>query len=54
MTEAPGFFPCTSRVELRQQKQKEKEEQETAIMDQVKAYRHLLSSLLETYDSTTW
>ena len=54
MTEAPGFFPCTSRAELRQQKQKEKEEQETAVMDQVKTYQNLFSSLLETYNSTTW
>ena len=35
MTDAPGFFPCTSRAELREQKRKEKEEREVALMDQV-------------------
>ncbi len=45
MTEAPGFFPCVSRDELRERKQK-KEKYETPSIDEVGQSRCCVLQLL--------
>ncbi len=35
MTDAPDFFPCTSRAEIRKQIEKEKEEERAKLIEQV-------------------